>query len=55
MYIESHCDIQEQGELNALLSAGLFRSVEFRGYGLDNVARNERTRRLYRCVTRHGS
>ena len=55
VYIESHCDIQEQGELNALLSAGLFRSVEFRGYGLDNVARNERTRRLYRCVTRHGS
>ena len=49
VYVETHCTIQPQGDLDGILQSSMFRSVEFLGHCRDNVARSEQSRRLYRC------
>jgi hypothetical protein len=49
-YVETHCDLQPQGDLSGLLQSPIFRRIDFLGYNLDNVMRQTRTRAFYRCL-----
>jgi hypothetical protein len=53
VYVESHCELQPQGDLDGFLGAPIFDAVEFLGYCWDNVSRRQKTRRLYRCEVWH--
>jgi hypothetical protein len=53
VYIETHCDLQPQGDLHQLLGSSMFSNVVFLGHSRDNVVRPQQTRHLYRCEVTH--
>jgi SAM-dependent methyltransferase len=52
VYFETHCDEQQQGDLEGFLDRGPWSSVTFLGHDSDNNFRGTRTRRMYRCIVR---
>jgi len=53
VYIETHCEIQSQGDLAEFLKSPIFECVEFLGHSLDNLVRQNRTRSFYRGTIKH--
>ncbi|WP_415920033.1 class I SAM-dependent methyltransferase [Tateyamaria sp. SN6-1] len=49
VYVETHCDIQDQGQTEAFLNLPVFASVTPLGLNFDNAVRGTRSRQLFRC------
>ncbi len=52
VYVETHCNIQDQGQTEAFLNLPLFETATPLGLSFDNIVRKTRSRQFYQCRTR---
>ncbi|WP_324288972.1 hypothetical protein [Hoeflea ulvae] len=52
VYVETHCDRQDQGQTEAFLNLALFETVTPLGLSFDNIVRKTRSRQVYKCRIR---